>query len=372
MAKYRVFLYNMLTQAVFAEIPFSGLSYSYTMDEAGSASVEIPIGVAKLDGTALRPADLHPVSTGVAIERDGTLVWGGLLWAYKADLSKRVIQISAAGYLSYYARRHTAVNGVTFTDMEQALMIKAIIDGMANGIKTETSGLRGTNMVRTRVWNPYEFKALAELFTDLADDITSQDPKTGKEGGGYFLYFEPYWVTAGKAIGNRAYNTPNRHPGDSGVSLQQGVNCEFTGISVDGTTLVSSAFAVGATDGTASITPYAQDSNAALNARIPQVNAILNESSVKTGTTLQYKVKSALSFGSIPATIPQANTYPGLFSPLSLKPGMRTGVTTDDGFLNLLGEDYVITQTSVSVASDGTDRLSLSLVQADLFKETAN
>jgi hypothetical protein len=70
--------------------------------------------------------------------------------------------------------------------------------------------------------------------------------------------------------------------------------------------------------------------------------------------------------------LPQANTYPGLFSPLSLKPGASVGVTTDDGFLNLIGEDYVITQSSVSVASDGSDRLSLSLVQTDLFKETAN
>jgi hypothetical protein len=373
MATYRVYLYNMLTQAVYAEIPFSGLSYSFTMDEAGSATVEIPIGAPKRDGKELTPDDLFPVRTGIAIERDGQLVWGGLLWTYKLDLSRRVIQISAGDYLSYYRYRHAGgATAMNLPNMEQAFMIRYLITSAANGIKTDTSGLVATNMVRDRVWNPYEFKPVAEIFADLADDITSKDLVTGKEGGGFFLYFEPYWVTQGTAIGNRVYNTLNRHPYDSGVSLHQGVNCEFPDISIDGTGLVTTAFAVGATDGTASVTPYATDTNNALLAKIPQVNQILNETSVKEGTTLKYKCRSALSFGSIPVMLPQANTYPGLFSPLSLKPGASVGVTTDDGFLNLIGEDYVITQSSVSVASDGSDRLSLSLVQTDLFKETAN
>jgi hypothetical protein len=372
MATYRVYLYNMLTQAVFAEIPFSGLSYTYVMDESGSATVELPIGVPKLDGRELTADDLFPVRTGVAIERDGQLVWGGLLWAYKLDLSKRVIQISAGDYLSYYRYRHVGGTAAVKLSMEQSFMVRQLIATSTNGIKTDTSGIVATNMVRDRVWNPYEFKALDELFSDLADDITSKDLVTGKEGGGFFLYFEPYWVTQGTTIGNRVYNTTNRHPYDSGVSLHQGVNCEFPDISVDGTGLATTAYAVGATDGTASITPYATDSNKTLLAKIPQLNEILNETSVKEKGTLQYKCLSALSFGSIPVTLPQANTYPGLFSPLLLKPGASVGVTTDDGFLNLIGEDYVITQTSVSVDSGGSDRLSLSLVQTDLFKETAN
>ncbi|MFI8452171.1 hypothetical protein [Streptomyces erythrochromogenes] len=372
MATYKVYLYNSLTQTVYAEIPFSALSYSYVMDEAGSATIEIPIGVPKRNGAALTPDDLFPVRSAVAVERDGVLVWGGLVWAYRVDLSKRTIAITAGDYLSYYKRRHTGANvAVTYKQIEQSQMIKNLITAANTaGIKTDTAGIVPTNMVRTRTWNKYEFKSLYDIFADLADDITSRDPISGLDGGGFFLYFEPYWITAGTKIGNRVYNTANRHPYDSGISLQQGVNCEFADMTLDGTGLASSAFAIGATDGTASVTPYASDTNPALGALIPQVNAVINETGIKSATALQYKVKSALSFGSMPVVIPNANTYPGLFSPLALKPGMRAGVTTDDGFLNLIGEDYVITQTSVSVASDGSDRLTLSLVQTDLFKET--
>lgn len=367
---YRIYLYNTKTKAVIADIPFSALSYSYVMDEAGSATVEIPIGVPRTDGLPLTPEDLMPVRTGIAIERDDRLVWGGLLWAYRLNLTTRTITIEVQGYLSYWARRHTGSSGWTFKDLEQVWMIREFLEAGSDTIDTDTSGLVPTNMVRTRTWNAFEFKPLSDVFQDLSDDITSFDPVTGKYGGGFFLFFEPYWVTPGEAIGNRVYNTENRHPFDSGEVLQQGVNCEFTDISVDGTTLASAAYAVGATDGTATVTPYAGDTNPALIAEMPQVNVILNETSIKQTTHLQYKVRSALAFGASPVVLPTATTYPGLFSPLDFQPGARVGVTTDDGFLNLVDADYVVTETSVSVASDGSDRLSLSLVQTDLFHET--
>ncbi|WP_415940418.1 hypothetical protein, partial [Streptomyces sp. 039-1] len=186
---------------------------------------------------------------------------------------------------------------------------------------------------------------------------------------GFFFEFAPYWTAPGK-IGNRFVNRPDRHPYDSGIQLQQGVNCEFGDISVDGTGLAAWAFAVGATDGTASVTPYAQMSNPALVAQMPTVNIVMTENSTKDNGTLQYKCRTALAFGSRPVVLPKAETYPGMYSPLQLKPGMFATVTTDDGFLNLINEQYVITQTGVTVGPDGVDRVSLSLVQIALFKET--
>lgn len=371
MADYNIYLYNVLTQTVTASVPASALSYGYTMDAAGTASIEIPIGVPKKNGSPLTQADLFPVVTGVAIERDGVLVWGGLVWAYAVDLSKRTITVTAQGYLSYFAKRNTnPTAGATYKNVEQTAMIKTLITSLTNGLKTDTAGIVPTNMVRTRTWNPYEIKALDEIFADLADDITAIVPATGIEGGGFFLYFDPYWITQGTKIGNRVWNTTNRHPQGVGKSLQQGVNCEFTNITLDGTGLANQVYAVGATDGTASITPYATGTSPALLAKIPTVNLTLSETSISQGESLQYKVKSALAFGSIPIILPQASTYPNLFSPLDLRPGTLAEVTTDDGFMNLLDEEYVVTESSVTVADDGSDRVGLTLCQAALFHET--
>jgi hypothetical protein len=372
MMTYKVFLYNMISRQVYAEVPFASLSYSYVMDEPGKATIEIPMGATRKDGAPIAPIDLFPVRTGVAIQRGTDLVWGGILWAYRMDLSRRTITLSAQGYLSYYRYRHTATDGQRYKGIEQITMIQALINtcNINNGISTNATELTTTNMVRDRSWNPYEFKQLDAVFSDLCDDITSFDPVTGKYGGGFFLYFEPYWWLPGSHIGNKAVNTANRHPYGIGATLQQGQNCEFTEVTVDGTGLATTAFAVGATDGQKSLTPFASDENSGLLDVIPQLNTVLNENSAKSRVALQYKVRSALSFGSAPTIIPHAQTYPNQFSPLTFKPGMRTFVTTDDGFLNLVDEVYVVTEASVSVASDGSDRISLSLVQDDLFKET--
>ncbi|QDQ14319.1 hypothetical protein [Streptomyces spectabilis] len=371
MAAYRVFLYNLRTQRVTGEVPFSALSYSYVMDEPGAATVEIPIDVAAKSGKPLKPNDLFPVRTGLVIERDGELVWGGVVWTYRLNLTTRTIALNAKGYLSYYEKRHTPTYGLGFADRELTYMIRALILIAKEGIGTDTTQLTPTNQVRSRVWNPFEFKPVADVFRDLSDEIASIDHRTGLFGGGFFLYFEPYWKNSDRSlIGNRIRNTPNRHPYDSGVSLHQGVNCEFSDISVDGTELASAAFAVGATNGMRSLTPFKSDTNPALLATTPQTNKVLTENSLKQNWTLTYKVRSALAFGSEPIVLPNATTYPGKFSPLSLIPGMRAGVTTDDGFLGLVNDEYVVTENRVSVASDGSDRLSLSLVQAELFKET--
>ncbi|MQS39929.1 hypothetical protein, partial [Streptomyces katsurahamanus] len=276
--RYTVYLYDIKTQLVTAEVPASAISYDYVMDAAGSASIEMPIDVPLRSGGTISPTDIRPIRTGIAIERGGELVWGGLVWAYRLDLSRRTITLNAQGYQSYYARRHTHTRGNRFRPgREQTDIIKWFIDYMNSptdparefSIKTSTASLKPTNFVRTRIWNPYEYKSISDVITHLCDDITSKDPQTGKYGGGFFYYFEPYWDSTGKKILNRITNTVNRHPYPSNVHLQQGVNCEIADISVDGTGMATTALAVGATDGTSSITPHAEDDNPALLAEIP-------------------------------------------------------------------------------------------------------
>ncbi|MGW0929562.1 hypothetical protein [Streptomyces sp. NPDC002644] len=374
---YTVYLYNTKTKAVFAQIPYSALTFDQELDASGSCSVTLPIDAPKLDGDPLTPDDLFPVGTGVVISRDDELVWGGILWAYRVDLSTRSLILTARGYLSYFEKRHTDAPGMgNNTPFEQSFILSEFVR-YANGLNNTNIGLgtvaqvTNTNVKRVHKYNKYEMQALSDVFENMCDDVSGVNVSTGEQYGGFFLYFEPYWLTPGVSIGNRLRNTANRHPYDSGISLQQAVNCEITEFSVDGTGMCTAAFAVGATDGTASMTPFASDTNPDLLARIPQVNTVLSESSTKVTTALQYKVRSALSFGSAPIILPTIKTYPNLFSPAELLPGMRVPITSDDGFLNLIAADYVITKTATEVLPDGQDRHTLSLIQRELFQETA-
>ncbi|MFK0294503.1 hypothetical protein ACIQU6_29100 [Streptomyces sp. NPDC090442] len=312
--------------------------------------------------------------TGVAIQRSNELVWGGLVWSWRYDVRALSIEVNAAGYLSFYRHRHTPVQGQIHKDKEQSAILKWEIDNVTvnYGIGTDTSGVVPTNFKRTRVWNPYEFKSVADIIDNLCDDISGTDPQTGKSWGGFFFYFEPYFKTS-DTIGHRFYNTTDRHPYGSGLLLRQGKTCEFPEISVDGSGLASHAYAVGATDGEAQMTPFASARNMTLITRkgLPALDVVLNEGSAKESATLTYKCNTALSFGSAPVILPAAHTFPNVYSPLAARPGMLATCTTDDGFLNLSFAEYVVTKTSVAVEKDGSDRLSLDLVPAELFKETA-
>lgn len=374
MNSYKVLLYNIRTQKVTATVPVSSLSYGYEMDAPGTCTFSIPLGALKATGHELTHEDLYPVRTGVAIQRGDELVWGGLVWSWRYNVRALSIEVNAAGYMSFYKYRHTPAHGRRHVDREQSEILKWEIDHVSvnHGIGTDTSAVVPTNFKRTRIWNPYEFKSVADIIDHLCDDISGMDPQTGRAWGGFFFYFEPYYKDA-DTIGHRFRNTKSRHPYGNGLLLRQGRTCEFPDISEDGAGLASHAYAVGASDGEAQMTPYASAQNMDLITKkgLPALDVVLNESSAKESATLKYKCRTALAFGSAPVVIPTAHTFPNLYSPLEARPGMLATCTTDDGFLNLSFAEYVVTKTSVAVGKDGGDRLTLDLVPAELFKETA-
>ncbi|MFB7420785.1 hypothetical protein ACFC1L_40115 [Streptomyces sp. NPDC056210] len=371
---YTVMLYDIRTQKIFAKIPKAELSYEYEMDDAGSASISVPMKAKKLDGTRLTPYDLFPCRTGVAIQRGSELVWGGLIWQYQVDLSTQLISIDAGGYLSYYKYRHTNVKGNKFKNKETIDIVKWFIletnsgSTAGNGINTNISGLKPVGTLKTKTWNPFEYESLDSVIIDMADEIASYDPNTLKYGGGFFFYFEPYFIDSDR-IGHRMSNTESRHPLFNGITLRQSVNCEFSNISVDGNSMANVAYVVGAGNGEPSITPHAELKNTIFSQEIPYMNTVVSATGDKNPASLRWRARSALAYGSIPITLPTADTFPNMFSPLQFKPGMLVKVTTDDGFLSLTNAEYVVTKVSVSMGTDGSDRLSIDMIQSALFTE---
>lgn len=373
-SKYVVHLYDVRTQRIFAQIPTSAIKYDYEMDADGSASLSIPMGALKLDGTKLTPYDIFPCRTAIAIQRDDQLTWGGIVWQYKVDLATRFIDLDAGGYYSYYKYRHTNTKGKKFDNRETIDIIKWFIleinsgSTAGNGINTNISGLQTVGTRRSKVWNPYEYKSIADVIEDMADEVASFDPQTQKYGGGFFFYFEPYFADEDH-IGHKMSNTESRHPEYNGITLRQSVNCEFSTINVDGNSMANVAYVVGATNGEPSLTPHYELRNVSFAEEIPYMDVVVSETGEKKDSALRWKAKSALAFGSTPIILPTAVTYPNLFSPLQFKPGMLVRVTTDDDFLNLTNAEYVITKVSVEVGMDGSDRLTLDMVQSALFTE---
>ncbi|MEW2406473.1 hypothetical protein [Streptomyces griseoviridis] len=346
-ARYEVVQTDAQTGGVVTTLPVASITYTETLNAAGSASVSIPLTAPEAD-----PTTLYPGASGFAILRDGEPVWGGLLWTAAADLSTGVLTLNASGYHSYYAGRvlHDGYN----RKADQAHLLRDWYElcNAENGIATDTSRLTTTGRIRSRTWTQYELKNIAEAVQELAEDA-----------GGFNFRYVPYWTDNGR-IGNRVLKADQ---GENVIpfALVHRENCNVTQVSYDSAAMATRVYAVGADNGNGTKLVGIAD-NEDLAARMPTKHMVQTFSDVKTTETLLDKSAAIRDAGREPVAIPSLTLYPGAFSPTDFVPGDSGAVQADYGYVALLS-DFVITERKTDVDVNGTESTSLSLANKELF-----
>lgn len=98
---YTYLFADLRTDTLLAELPLSGVTYSYSLNGVGTLTATIPYNDETLP---LDPeAASTPARTAVYVDRDGVLVWGGIIWTRTDATGGK--QIQAAEFLSYYQHR---------------------------------------------------------------------------------------------------------------------------------------------------------------------------------------------------------------------------------------------------------------------------
>ncbi|MGW0530665.1 hypothetical protein [Streptomyces sp. NPDC003032] len=346
-ARYEVAQTDAQTGGVVATLPVAGISYTETLNGAGSASVTIPLTAPEAD-----PTTLYPGASGIAILRDGEPVWGGLLWTAAADLTTGTLTLNASGYHSHYAGR-VLYSGYT-RKADQAHLLRDWYEACNtdNGIATDVSRLTTTGRIRSRTWTRYELKNVAEAVQELAEDA-----------GGFNFRYVPYWTPNGR-IGNRILKS-DRAQNAIPFALVHKENCNVTQVSYDSAAMATHVYAVGADNGNGSKLVGIVE-NRELQARIPSKAIVQTFGDVKTTQTLFDKAKAIRAAGSEPVAIPSLTLYPGAYSPTEFVPGDFGAVQADHGYVSLLS-DFVITERKTDVDANGTELTSLSLANKELF-----
>lgn len=99
---YTYLFCDLRTDTVLAELPLSGVTYSFELNGIGKLSGTIPYNDETLP---LDPETASaPARTAVYVDRDGVLVWGGIVWTRQQVAGGKSIQ--AAEFLSYYQHRY--------------------------------------------------------------------------------------------------------------------------------------------------------------------------------------------------------------------------------------------------------------------------
>lgn len=99
---YTYLFVDLRTDTLLAELPLASVSYSFELNGIGTLTGTIPYNSETLP---LDPETAStPGRTAVYVDRDGVLVWGGIVWTRQQATGGK--QIQAAEFLSYYQHRY--------------------------------------------------------------------------------------------------------------------------------------------------------------------------------------------------------------------------------------------------------------------------
>jgi len=183
MAAYRYLTTNLLTNTVIGELPLTGVTWGQALNQAGSfsghmmlsdLSIQNVLGTYNASNTFTLDYVTTPSKTGLYVERDGVIVWGGVIWSRTYDSSSQTLSLAAREFESYL--EHRRINGTTVFDTttDQFTVVKTLVDAaqsVANGnisIATSSIGTSGQTMQNLfSVWD-YEKKNLFDTIYTLS------------------------------------------------------------------------------------------------------------------------------------------------------------------------------------------------------------
>lgn len=100
---YRYFVVDIMTNDLLAEIPFTGVSYSRSLREAGEFSGSIAVTEATANLSLYE--NTLPGKTALYVVRNNICVWGGIIWTRSYDIVGKSLNVSASEFSSYFYKR---------------------------------------------------------------------------------------------------------------------------------------------------------------------------------------------------------------------------------------------------------------------------
>lgn len=282
---------DLRTNAVLAELPLEGVSYSHVLNGAGSWSGSLHLGDPRI--TALEPiAATVPGRTVMYIDRDGTLLYGGIVWGRRWNGDK--LELSGSQLWSYFSHRVMEFAHHLYTQVDQLTIARELIEfyndsGLPLSYGTETSGV-----LRDREYFGYEAKPVAEAIEQLSE----------VEGGFDFVIDVAYVSGVPTQTLRLGYPRLGTTLETSGHMFDKPGNIVSYTWPEDSGSQANVVYGLGEGEAQAMLTAVARDVGQ-VDAGYPILEATISHKDVSALPTLQQHVNSALADKSWPVIVPQ-------------------------------------------------------------------
>lgn len=148
------------------EMPFSTVKYSHILNSPGAFSATMGLRHKKAT-----KSNLDKGRTAIHVERDGVIVWSGILWTARGGARAGSVEIGGEGWWSYFRRKRRIRATKTYAGQDQLLIARDLLNyaqAQTGGnigivVGSETSGVN-----RDRTYWHYERKPIGEAIEQLA------------------------------------------------------------------------------------------------------------------------------------------------------------------------------------------------------------
>jgi hypothetical protein len=176
MANYRYLFADLLTNQILAELPLTSVRFSQQINSPGNFSATLQLAGLQVNELNVANATI-PARTAIYVDRDGTLVWGGILWNREYSSKTQTLTLNANEFESYWSRRRITTDTV-FTNTDQLTAVQTIVtnaNAATNGNIGIAVGAETSGVLINRTFYGYEYKTVLAAIQDLSKSATGFD-----------------------------------------------------------------------------------------------------------------------------------------------------------------------------------------------------
>ena len=357
---YRYLFADLLTNEIIAELPLTSVSFTEQLNQAGTFSGHILLS--GINSAAFNiPAATQPARNAIYVDRNGILVWGGIIWNRLYNSTEQTLGITAREFESYFEKRLITTTQA-FTNADQLLIARTLIDNaqaVASGDIGVITGSETSGVLIDRVYYDYEYKNVYSAILDLSkqDDgfdfniSLSYDPITNEPLKTLIL---GYPRTGHISTGTGDLDTP--------VFVFPAGNIVEYSYPEDGSITANNLFVTGAGSNEGKLQATSQDAPS-LTAGFPLLDSTVSYTDITDQTVLdELAIAQVQALAEPPPiiTIVVPAYIDPVFGSYELGDDARL-IITDNRFPDTLDEIYRIVGLSVQPGEDGPERVTITL-----------
>jgi hypothetical protein len=194
--QYRYLFADLITNTIIGELPLTAVNFTAQLNAAGSFTGSLQLSDLRESALNINNSTI-PGRTAIYVDRDGLIVWAGILWSREYDSQTQTLMFIGAEFETYFERRRVAQTQ-TFVNKDQLEIARSLFtyaQSLTNGNIGIQVGAETSGVLVSRTFYGYEQKSVYQAMLDL-----SQAGTGGSSSAGFDFNIHSYYDGSGNIV----------------------------------------------------------------------------------------------------------------------------------------------------------------------------